>query len=109
MHLAGGSVLVVQLVLGQGIPGLASLGAVKHEDRPDVLREQILRAVHEPAQVVDELARLVDQHEPARCLLAIRYRDLEKLVQPRGAVDGDRLARQLALVNLGGLDNLVEF
>jgi len=33
---------------------------------------------------------------------------LEKPVQPRGAVDGDRLACQIALVNLGGLDDLVE-
>ena len=72
-----------------------------------MLRNELKRAP-EPAQVVDELARLVDQHEPALCTLGIGHGDLEKLVQPRGAVDGDRLARQLALVNLDGLNDLVK-
>jgi hypothetical protein len=34
--------------------------------------------------------------------------DLEELVQPRGAVDGDGLARQVAVAGLGWLQELVE-
>ena len=67
-----------------------------------------MHSVYESTEVVDELVCLVDQHEIAGHILAICYRGLENLVLPCGAVDGDRLARQLALVNLDGLDDLVE-
>ncbi|HME56456.1 MAG TPA: hypothetical protein VKM55_29925 [Candidatus Lokiarchaeia archaeon] len=40
--------------------------------------------------------------------LVIGQSDLEKLVQPRGAIDGDRFACQLALVYLDSLDDLVK-
>src|SRR5271157_6048837 len=48
-----------------GIPSLSRFSTVEHEDWPDAFLKQVMRSVHEPAQVVDELARLVDQHEPA--------------------------------------------
>ncbi len=64
--------------------------------------------VEEPAEVVDEAARLVDEHEAVAGVVRIMDGDLEELVQPRGAVDGDGLAREVAVAGLGRLQELVK-
>ncbi len=58
--------------------------------------------------MVDEAARLVDEHEAVAGAVRLGERDLEELVQPRGAVDGDGLARERCVADLGGLQELVE-
>ncbi len=43
--------------------------------------------IEKPAEVVDEAARLVDEHRAVAGVGGVVARNLEELVQPRGAVD----------------------
>jgi len=108
VHLAGGEVLVVELVAGEGVAPLGVAGPVEDVDGPDAVLEEVERAVEEPAEVVDEAARLVDEGEAVAGVGWVVDRDLEELVQPRGAVDGDGLAREIAVANRGRLHELME-
>ncbi len=58
--------------------------------------------------MVGEAARLVDEHEAVAGVVRVVDGDLEELVQPRGAVDGDGLASQVAVAGFGRLQELVE-
>ncbi len=58
--------------------------------------------------MVDELVRLVGEHEAVAGVGGVVGRDLEELVQPRGAVDGDGLALHAPVSDLGRLQELVE-
>nr|MDO8085644.1 hypothetical protein [Candidatus Sigynarchaeum springense] len=108
MHLAGGEVLVVELLAREGVAPLGVARAVEDVDRPDAVLDEVQRAVEKPAEVVDETARLVDEHEAVAGVGGGGERDLEELVQPRGAVDGDGLAREVAVTGHGRLQELVE-
>jgi len=108
VHLPGGEVFLVQLFAGEGVAPLRVARPVEDVDRPYLVLDEVERAVEEPAEVVDEAARLVDEHEAVARIRGVVDRDLEELVQPRGAVDGDGLARNVAVANLDRLQELVE-
>jgi hypothetical protein len=100
---------VVELLAGEGVALLGIARPVEHVDRPNLVLDEVEGEVEKPAQVVDELARLVDEQKAVAGVGRVVDRDLEKLVEPRGAVDGDGLACEVALGDVDGGQELVEF
>lgn len=98
----------MELLAGERVAALGVARPVEHVDRSYPVLDEMERTVEEPAEVVDETARLVDEHEAIAGVVRVVDGDLEELVQPRGAVDGDGLALQIPVADLGRLQELVE-